>query len=256
MSIKLSLVSFLFLSVFTFSSNAQSVSLPQAALSSAPMGTVENNGTAIATLFFVETSGAPVPETASNEPNVSISINLQYVELTNEDIGLISGDLLNYFTPSYDVPNNIILLQQNNDIPGDWSGTVEFSIDVTKNSTQGESLNGFNATIASQDENTNAEGNASIYTYTDESVLQINTNDLYTFSVFPNPTKNFIQVTTENNPITKAAIFDLTGKLVYEKYFTNTANDLRLNISHLNSSVYILSLTTNTSTYNTRLIKE
>ena len=241
---------------FSFISNAQSVSLPQAELSVAPMGTVENGGNAMGTLKFVETSGVVVPATAFGDPNVTISINFQYVELTDVDINQITGSLLNYFTPTYDVDSNILMFQQTADIPGDWNGEVEVPMDVTQNSTQAQSFNGFNANIAAIGPNTDAEGNASIFTYTDPSVLAIDANNVLSFNIFPNPTEGALNINIENNHATKVEIFDQMGKLVFIENYNDTSNTLSLDISHLASAVYLLKVGSNDTSQRTRFIKE
>ena len=61
----------------------QSVSLPQASITPAPLASVQSNGTGVASFTFAESSGADVPATAFGLPNITISVNLQLVELTN-----------------------------------------------------------------------------------------------------------------------------------------------------------------------------
>ena len=65
----------LLVSILTINSYAQSVSLPQASISVTPLGTVENNGTAIAEFVFVESSGVDVQSTSFDQPNVSINVD-------------------------------------------------------------------------------------------------------------------------------------------------------------------------------------
>ncbi|GER61052.1 hypothetical protein ULMA_31600 [Patiriisocius marinus] len=145
---------------------AQSVSLPQANINPAPMQSVANDGTGVGEFTFAESSGIAVQATAFGMPNVSISVNLQYVELTDADVNGITGTLLDYFTVSYNAASNIILFQQSTEIPGDWFGSVAMPFTVVQNSSQQEAFNGFNANIASIDGVTNAEGNAAVFTYT------------------------------------------------------------------------------------------
>ena len=149
-----------------FVGHAQSVSLPQANIDPAPLEAVQNNGTGVASFTFAESSGINVPAIAFGMPNVTISVNLQFIELTNFDASLVTGTLLNFFTVSYDSVTNILLFEQSVEIPGDSFGSVEFPITVIQNSLQSQALNGFNANIASIDGMTNAEGNASVFTYT------------------------------------------------------------------------------------------
>ncbi len=145
---------------------SQSVSLPQANVTPAPLPSVGNDGVGVGVFTFAESSGIPVQATAFGMPNVTISVNLQYVELTDGDISGITGTLLDYFVPSYNAATNILTFQQTTIIPGDWFGSVSMPFTVIQNSTQEEAFNGFNANIASIDGVTNAEGNAAVFSYT------------------------------------------------------------------------------------------
>ena len=65
---------------------SQSVSLPQANVTPAPLPSVGNDGVGVGVFTFAESSGIPVQATAFGMPNVTISVNLQYVELTDGEI--------------------------------------------------------------------------------------------------------------------------------------------------------------------------
>ena len=239
----------------SFNSNAQSVSLPQAMIAATPLGTLENNGSSTAGFTFTETSGTDVPSIAFGEPNVSISVDLNYVELTDFDINLVTGSLLDYFTPSYDVPTSILLFKQHSLIPGDWSGAVEFAIDVIQNSTQAQSFNGINANIAALDANTNAEGNASVYTYTDESVLSVITVDALLMQVSPNPTSGVFTIALEQYSDAKVELFDILGKSILSKTYINR-DTIPMNIDHLASATYLLKVTSNRASNTVKIIKD
>ena len=152
---------------------SQSVSLPEATINPAPLESLENNGTGVAGFTFAESSGIEVPASAFGLPNVTISVNLQYIELTDGDIAGITGTLLNYFTPSYDAGTNILTFFQNTVIPGDAFASVQMPITVIQNSSQQEAFNGFNANIAAIGGSTNAEGNAATFTYTSDDQINV-----------------------------------------------------------------------------------
>lgn len=155
----------LLFAVFTVSS--QSVALPEANISPAPLDVVENNGTGVASFKFGESSGLDVPvESFPGIPNVTISVSLQYIELTDADISEIKGTLLKYFSVSYNAASKVLIFSQKTVIPGDSGAEVSFPITVTKNSTKTQSYNGFNANINATDVKTNARGNAAADTYT------------------------------------------------------------------------------------------
>jgi hypothetical protein len=245
----------LFICAISFNSIAQSVSLPQASLSATPLPTVENFGTATGSIVLSETSGTNVPSQAFGEPNVTVSIDLQYIELRDHDVTMISGEGMDYFSASYDVNTNILLLSQKTIIPGDWSGAIDFPIAVIQNSTQPESFNGFNANIAAIDAGTNAEGNASIFTYTDEDVLAVNTVKPLLFEVSPNPSNGILNISFNESIDAKVELFDLTGKFILAEEYSNLET-VSLNIQDLASAVYLLKVTSNDASNSIRIIKE
>ena len=68
-------------------------------------------------------------------------------------------------------------------------------------------------------------------------------------SVYPNPAKDFINIKTNKIKVEKIFIFDLSGKLLF------TSFDQRINISHLPSATYILSVKTPDSVKSFKFIK-
>jgi len=77
-------------------------------------------------------------------------------------------------------------------------------------------------------------------TFSSSATLSVNddvafTNDL---SIYPNPTKGFINIKTQNN-ISKVLIFDVTGKIVLKR---NSIENNSLNISNLNTGIYLLKI--------------
>lgn len=250
------ILSLLFLLFSILSAEAQSVSLTQASITPAPLGTLENNGNGIGSILFVESSGTAVPAISSNNPNVSLNIQFQYVKLKNGDVNTITGSVLDYFIPTYDEQSNQLLLEQSNEIPGDWSGIINFPIDVIQNSNQEDSLNGFDATISALDENTNAEGNASIFTYTDESVLFLNEKEIINLTVYPIPTKDILNFRLNTFVVNKVEIYDLFGKRLFANDITDAASEFNLNISELSKGIYLVKIYSNEISYSAKIIKE
>lgn len=68
-------------------------------------------------------------------------------------------------------------------------------------------------------------------------------------SVYPNPTKDFINIKTNKINIEKIFIFDLSGKLLF------TTSERRINVSHLPAATYILSVKTPDSVKSFKFIK-
>ncbi len=245
------------MSFVSFSGNAQSVSLPEAQLSVAPMGSLENNGSAMASFSFSESSGVDVPSSINNGVNVKIAVSLKYLELTNADVSQVTGNLLDYFEVSYNEVNDVLRFVQTNDIPGDWYGKVTFPVSVTQNSTREESYNGFYANILALDSKTNGQGNTSIFTSTDASVLEVVDIEALTlpFEVIPNPTDGEFTIFLQNTNDTKVALFDLLGKEIFTKEYT-ALDRISLNIDHLASAVYVLKVTSGGVTNNVQIIRK
>ena len=239
-----------------FNSTAQSVSIPEAKLSVSPLGTVENNGSAIASFNLVESSGVDVRSFANNTPNVKITVNLNYLELTNEDVSQISGSVMEYFTVTYDSAIDVLRFEQINDIPGDWYGDVSFPVTVTQNSTKEESLNGIYANVYSMNNKVNAFGNASVFTSTAASVLATTETEVLDlpFEVLPNPTEGPFTIFLKSSDDTKVEIFDLLGKRIFTKDYSDM-NQIDLNIEHLASAVYVLKVTSNGASRNVQIIR-
>ena len=68
--------------------------------------------------------------------------------------------------------------------------------------------------------------------------------------VYPNPTKDFLHIKTTKLDIEKAFIFDLSGKLIM------TENAKTLNVNHLPSATYIISIKTSEGLKSFKFIKQ
>jgi len=80
----------------------------------------------------------------------------------------------------------------------------------------------------------------------------LSTQDLSTvnFSIYPNPTSNgFVNITTTSNEAINVKVFDVLGKQVLSQTINN-----RLNVSNLNTGVYILQLNQNGATTTKKLV--
>jgi hypothetical protein len=72
-----------------------------------------------------------------------------------------------------------------------------------------------------------------------------------TFSIYPNPAKSdFVNITTTSNEKINVTVFDILGKQV----ISQTINNNRLNVSILNTGVYILKLNQNGATTTKKLV--
>lgn len=65
------------------------------------------------------------------------------------------------------------------------------------------------------------------------------------FLLYPNPANNFIKAEFTPNTFTEAKVFDVTGRRISEQKIAVLQNSLQLNISHLQSGIYFLTLKQN-----------
>ena len=81
--------------------------------------------------------------------------------------------------------------------------------------------------------------------------LSINENDSNGFLVYPNPTNvGFVNISSKSSKVINVKVFDILSKLVLENQLENR----QLNISNLNSGIYIIKLSQNNATDTKKLI--
>ena len=80
------------------------------------------------------------------------------------------------------------------------------------------------------------------------SVDQFETNN---FSIYPNPTSTgFVTITSNNSEVMSVAVYDILGKQVINQ----TINNNRLNVSGLNSGIYIIKISQNNASVTKKLV--
>ena len=88
--------------------------------------------------------------------------------------------------------------------------------------------------------------------------LSINTNkDKGNMSLYPNPATNFVSIEISNLRLGKnnsLQLFSLNGKKVFEKNINNDAELKNIQISDLNSGIYVLKLTSDNQYFSKKLI--
>lgn len=90
--------------------------------------------------------------------------------------------------------------------------------------------------------NTNAT-TGGIFKYTGPGFLSNKEfNSTSEFSVYPNPTNGVIKVASAN-AINKIAIYDMLGKEVFNKNFSNTSNEVSVDLSEIKTGIYFLKAT-------------
>lgn len=66
-------------------------------------------------------------------------------------------------------------------------------------------------------------------------------NNTNNFTVFPNPAKQYFQLSSDNTKLSSLVIFDIRGEKIKE--FQMNSNTKRIDVAHLESGVYILKIT-------------
>ncbi len=158
------------------------VTLTNPLVSPTPLDPIEKIGEGILTFGLVETSNAMAPAIDKfGEANIQISIELNKLKLKDENIALITGTLLNYFSATYDPTaaggRPILILRQTTDFPAWGDANITIPVEVTANAASTDnSLNGFNANISANDGDTTADGSAAAFTYTANLIDAMNDN--------------------------------------------------------------------------------
>ena len=154
--------------------NAAFVTLQNPSISPKPLESLENGGVGIVSFGLVETSDRSAPaKDIFGEANIRISVELNKLALQNNDVTEISGEMMDYFSASYNVNENRIVFTQTSIFPNFGSTGVTIPVEVTANALATDnSLNGFNANISANDEETSADGNAAEFTFTQKSIAR------------------------------------------------------------------------------------
>jgi len=86
-------------------------------------------------------------------------------------------------------------------------------------------------------------------------VVSVNIGDKQSFSIAPNPTKDFASISF-SKAVEKAtiAVYDISGKIVITKLISGNTNAYKLNTQSLKSGVYVIKVNTNTGSYNEKLL--
>lgn len=86
--------------------------------------------------------------------------------------------------------------------------------------------------------------------------LNIHDLDSSKFNIFPNPANDIIKITNQENiEITEIIIYDLSGRIMQENKFNNE-KDIQVDVSNLNSGIYLFQIKTNVGTSLIRVVKK
>lgn len=88
---------------------------------------------------------------------------------------------------------------------------------------------------------TNVRGDEAIY---GNQILSTGFYEQTLFSIYPNPVKNTLNIQSQNNYLSDASVqvFDISGKLVEFKVIDLVESNNGLNVSHLKSGLYFLTI--------------
>lgn len=135
---------------------------------------------------------------------------------------------------------------QQNSWTFDWTAPLSIEGDQITFYTAVNATNGNSSTSGDQVVTTST-------TY-DLSTVGISENETIPFSIYPNPTSEYISLNYDNSLLSNATItiIDYSGKIVLQ---TNSITE-RIDVKDLNTGIYIIQITSDTKTTQSRFIKE
>ena len=80
-------------------------------------------------------------------------------------------------------------------------------------------------------------------------------SELEAIGMYPNPTDGLLNIISPRTPITQVVIYDLQGREVYNQQMELT-NQVSLNIDELQSSLYMVQISSENGQITRRLIKQ
>ena len=98
----------------------------------------------------------------------------------------------------------------------------------------------------------NTQGDWSLYAYSRPSTLSTAENVLSNFKMYPIPIRDILTFDTNNQPIKNVKIIDLNGRVVLDII----PEGFKIDLSDLNSGIYLIYLKTNVGSISKKLIKQ
>ncbi|WP_298497986.1 spondin domain-containing protein [uncultured Algibacter sp.] len=91
------------------------------------------------------------------------------------------------------------------------------------------------------------------FTYNNSTLSTNNLNKITDLKIYPNPTKGNITIlNVQNVELKPIEIYSVLGKLIKQIPVDQNSNKINLNLTDLNTGLYLLKLQDNTNTYNTQ----
>jgi len=88
------------------------------------------------------------------------------------------------------------------------------------------------------------------------ALVAVDVTDLKAPSIFPNPAKTFVHITRGTEAVKRVTIYDISGKAILRRTYTQSDNLIQLSIAALVRGTYIVEITTPTNVYRDKLIKQ
>ena len=86
-----------------------------------------------------------------------------------------------------------------------------------------------------------------------QNTLSVNTFDYSNVKVYPNPTKNILNIESNSFEVSSVEIHDVLGKRVFQQ---NGLNNNQIDISNLTNGIYIMKINADGKTLTRKIIKE
>lgn len=133
-------------------------------------------------------------------------------------------------------------------VPMSNNNTTAFGSEICLNA------NGSNVLIGSSGDETVAFNSGKVYMFQNNTLSNDAFQSNIQLEIFPNPTSNFVQINSNQN-IDSYSLFSIDGKLVLTKKISNL-NQITVDITELNSGVYLLNLNSNGIVINNKIVKK
>ncbi|TXE09638.1 T9SS type A sorting domain-containing protein [Seonamhaeicola algicola] len=194
--------------------------------------------------------------------NGDISYNT--VDLTGETTDANGFFVINF--PSNGIQNGpdaiALYMDSASNFPNGTAPTTTNLVDAvvygTNDSDDTALMNALGETVQYNDDTSNSlnqSGDGTFYLAAPSSgvtnnTLSSNQNQIKGFALYPNPANGFINISSKSNAKISVAIFDMLGKQV----INTVTNNETVNISSLNTGIYMLRAVQDNATTTTRLV--
>ena len=86
-------------------------------------------------------------------------------------------------------------------------------------------------------------------------VVSVTFGDKQSFSIIPNPARDFATISfSQTMDKATIAVYDISGKAVITESLIGNTNTYKLNTLNLKNGIYLIKVSTSTSTFNEKLI--